>query len=385
MQQRTLLSTFFCTTGITLALFIVDNSKAMDKPLTRTLPTKADYMREADETVQVLEKSEIPGITKPLTHLQSTFPGKSFLEIHRTLLKHPDIQLTDLTDQDKRELVTWYQKIYVQLSRMKPEEKAAHPLRFYKTRIYAIGLALFGNNKEATKAWLKSADCFSDEEKEIDDFTTHKSASTYRRTHYLAGKHSLTIQQNRNRDAEAFTQTLKSHQQAASALNAQTEQLDAQIRVLCKQRNALIDQKQENTEKQRCTMQALETNGTSIANANIVYNESLIALQQQLLDRTARIQQLKEEIEILNEQDPQDAPDREAKKKSLQKRVEEISQCTTEQAAIQRDIDLLTGEYSLVKKVLWKLSGTITNYPIEAPTPGSPTERSDKPAEEQKE
>ncbi len=387
MKLETLASHFFTTTGITIALLTGFNTKTMDMQLAAAAPKKADYKREADEIAQLLEKSGIPGITAPLTHLKSIFPGKSFLEIHQTLLKSHHIHLEDLTDEDKRALVTWYQKIYVQLSRMKPEEKTEHPLRFYKTRIYAIGLALFTNDKDAAKAWLKSAECYSDEEKELDEFATQKEPSLYRRTHYLAGKHSLTIQQKRGKDAETLTQTLQSHQQAADVLDAQVQRFDAQIKELLKRRNGLAEQKKLNADEQNKVMKALETNGMSITDANTVYSESLKALHQQLLDRTTRIKHLREEEDILRAQTPKDAPTKETKQRSLQQRDEEIAQCIAEQAAIQRDIDLLTGEYSLAKKVLWKLSGTITRYPVEIPTPGKPTEekKDGQPAEEQEE
>lgn len=362
--------------GFSLTLLTPMSNNAMD--LQKDL-LKPQHMLEADETAQLLEASNIPGITKPLTGLKSTFPGKTNLEIHNILLNTNSSALQELTEEDKTALVDWYQKIYLQLARMSPEEAVAHPLRFHKTRIYAIALKIYAS-KEAAKQELKAADCYSDEEQELDDFVL-QSTDGYRRHHYYAGKHSVTVQKNRATDAEGLEKKLQHVQQVGGTLEEQIKQYDEQVKELLRKRNALSQVKQQNAAEQRKIVQALTTNGHSITNANTIYSESLQALQQLLLNCSEKIKQLTEEIVVLKKQTPQNEQEKETKKSALLQKSNELTQCQADQAAIQRDIHLLTNDYGLSKKLLWKLSGLLNLYPVEQ-TPGSPQDL--QPHEEQR-
>lgn len=356
-------------------------SAVVTKPMLEA--DKVAQREEAHATLMLLEASEIPGLTKPEPNLKATFSGKSYLEINQILLAGLCINIAEITADDKATLVSFYQSIYLHLSRMGPEEKANHALRFYKARIYALGLALHNNDKKATKAWLTAADCYTDEEKELEEFIAAGTTSRRRRDHYLAAKQSIQLQKNRGTDAQALTQELEEQLHTAGTLDAQLKQYDEQVKALLKKRNALMEDKKQHGNKVNKTIEALKTNGVAITHANTVYQEQLMTLREELQNYCLKISKLEKVIATPQTIELKTVDTKKSKSVLIQQRTEELAHLKEDQAATQRDIDLLTDNYSLSKKFFWKVSGIVGSYPVEAPTPGNPDDKTSE--EEEKE
>lgn len=324
-------------------------------------PAKPKYMIDADAFVVALERD--------YSTARGIVPLKGLIEAHKGVLNNPQAVL-HLKDSERKDLTVWYRGIYKHLSAMTKSEASVHPLRAYKKQIYQLAQKLY-TKKEAAKQFLTCADYYTDEEKELDEFCVQPPKQGYQREPYIKAKRSLAIQKNREKDIQEL-------QKNNESLDKKSKDVDEQIAKLAHQLKQLQEVKALQLNQQKQIDDECKSLNSVIYCTTSIYNAQMAALVEIRKQNTAAVEASEEAVRNLKRNATGLPHNLTAEKEAMTTQTALLTQLKADQAAIQRDIHLLTGEYDVWNKILWKFSGFLTSYPVDdlQATPGNEVEKS---------